>query len=188
MEATVTDRELVTGFRRGDAGMFTELVRRYEAPLYRFFRRYAVPAATADDLFQETFLRVYKGIGTYDEGREFRPWLYTVALNCLRRRIERATPPPRPLEAVESGSGAGGTSPDPGPADRAAAGELADRVRRAVESLPEGPREVFVLHHYQGLSYAEIAAAADRPLGTVKSQMHAALLDLRRVLGRYLEA
>lgn len=178
---TVSDRELVLKFRAGATTMFEVLVRRYEAPLYRFFRRHSVSPSAADDLFQETCLRVYQGIGGFDAAREFRPWLYTVALNCLRRGIARrgphvpspADPPPDP------------PARDPAPAEIAQAGELAERVRLAVQELPDGPREVFLLYQYQGLSYAEIAESVQRPLGTVKSQMHTALEQLRRSLSAY---
>lgn len=176
----VSDRDLVQRFRAGDTAMFEALVRRYEAPLYRFFRRHAVTRATADDLFQETFLRVFQGIRTYDPAREFRPWIYTVALNCLRKRVAR-----RGWAETAGPAGSDPPAREPQPADAAQAAELARLVRDAVRLLPDGPREVFVLYQYQGLSYAEIAAAVDRPLGTVKSQMHTALEQLRLALGGY---
>ncbi len=181
---SVNDRDLARGFRAGDAAMFEVLVRRYEAPLYRFFRRHSVSPFAADDLFQETFLRVYQGIGTYDDSREFRPWIYTVAMNCLRRRAARRPPP----LSLDDPPGGGPAARDPGPAEAAQAGELAERVRTEVQSLPEGPRDVFLLYQYQGLSYSEIAEALGRPLGTVKSQMHAAIERLRAAFGAYRTA
>lgn len=177
---TVSDRELVLKFRAGETAMFEVLVRRYETPLYRFFRRHSISQSAADDLFQETFLRVYQGLRGYDAAREFRPWVYTVALNCLRRgcarrepRAEATTDPP---------------ARDPAPAESAQAAELAERVRLAVRDLPDGPQEVFLLYQYQGLSYAEIAEAVQRPLGTVKSQMHTALGRLRQSLSAFRTA
>ncbi|MBI5366259.1 MAG: sigma-70 family RNA polymerase sigma factor [Planctomycetes bacterium] len=189
MEDSRSDRDLVLAFRLGDREMFAVLVRRYEEPLYRFFRRHAVAPDVADDLFQETFLRVFRGLGSFDAEREFRPWLYTVALNCLRKRIGRRDAREPAPQALPDGDAPGAPpSGERAPEAAAADHELAERVRRAVATLPDGPREVFTLYQYQGLSYAQIAETVDRPLGTVKSLMHSALVRLREELGDYLKA
>lgn len=162
-----SDEGLFLMFLRGESVPFEELVRRHEAPLYRFLRRRAPSAAQADDLFQETWMAVLRGKHTFREDRLFRPWLYAIALNLARKAGGR-TAPDR-LDAADAPAASE-------PLDR---GETAGLVRAAVQALPEAQREVFVMSEYDGLPYAEIADLLGRPLGTVKSQMHYAIKQLR---------
>ncbi|HYE97612.1 MAG TPA: sigma-70 family RNA polymerase sigma factor [Planctomycetota bacterium] len=164
----VSDEALFLAFLRGESGPFEVLVRRHEAPLYRFLLRRATSAGQAEDLFQETWVGVLRGRHTYREGRPFRPWLYAIALNLARKAHGR--PRPASLDTVDEAVQA-----EPG-IGRA---ETSDRVQAAVQALPEAQREVFLLSEYDGLPYAEIAELLGRPLGTVKSQMHYAIKQLR---------
>src|ERR1043165_4358988 len=80
--ASLSDEELLLGYReKGDADLFTELVHRYERELYSYLRRYLADAELAEDAFQATFLQVHLKCDQYEEGRKFRPWLYTIATN-----------------------------------------------------------------------------------------------------------
>src|SRR5436305_14497208 len=80
--ASLSDEELLLGYREsGDANLFSELVRRYERELYSYLRRYLGDASMAEDAFQATFLQVHLKCDQFEEGRKFRPWLYTIATN-----------------------------------------------------------------------------------------------------------
>ena len=170
-----TDEELLAAFVGGNEAMFGELVRRYERPLHALICRLTGDPAEAPDVFQETFIRVFRHAGSFTGRSRFKTWLYAVAANVCRsharamaRRQATGGPdaPERPDQA-------------PGPDGVAQSKEIGARIGQAVAGLPADQREVLVLKLYEELTYAEIAQALGRPLGTVKSQMRAALKKLR---------
>lgn len=182
-----TDEHLLGRLRAGDRSVFGTLVRRYERELYGYLRRYVGDDDLADDVFQNTFVAVFRKIAQYEPGRAARPWLYAIATNqaidAMRKRSRQGdraadarTAPdeegePRPLFELAAAPG-----PDPGElADRA---EQAERVRAAVAKLPELLRQVVVLAYFQGLKYKDIADVLGIPVGTVKSRLHAATTKL----------
>lgn len=182
-----SDEQLLTRLRAGERELFGALVRRYERELFGYLRRYLGDDDLADDVFQNTFVQVYRKIKQYEPGRPARPWLYAIATNqaidALRRRNRRAdqradavTAPDeegqaRPLFELLPASG----DAPPDAADRTEQREL---VRAAVERLPDLLRQVVLLAYFQGLKYRDVADALDIPVGTVKSRLHAALAKL----------
>ncbi|MGD0655210.1 MAG: sigma-70 family RNA polymerase sigma factor [Thermoguttaceae bacterium] len=183
-----TDEELLLDYRsRSDRPAFEELVRRYEKELYGYLRHYLGDAEMAEDVFQQTFLQVHLKCDQFEEGRKVRPWLYTVATNqaidyqrrnrrhkimSLDRRMERG------IEGemgtlVELLDGA-----EAGPSEEAESAEQYDRLRRAIDDLPEQTRQVVLLVYFKGLKYREAAEILDIPVGTVKSRLHAAVQKL----------
>jgi RNA polymerase sigma-70 factor (ECF subfamily) len=176
-----SDEELFAAFGRGAQDKLGELARRYEEPLFRFLYRRTGSVAQAEDLFQETWVSVIKGRRSYQEGRSFKAWLYSIALNLSRKAWrERPAPAPDPLGRLEPAT-------HDTPTRTLARRETSAEVRKILDALPEAQRDVFLLFEYEGLSYAEIGEALGRPLGTVKSQMHYALLRVRAGLGRLWE-
>lgn len=184
----VSDESLVKEFLGGGKKAFEQLVRRYEMPLMGFLFRYLADIQDAEEVFQETFIRVYTKGERFDATRKFKTWLYTIAINLARTALKRRRS--APLLAREDESGRhddravleGETGEDYSPDKRHAGRELGELVKDAITSLPCRQQEVFVLFQYQGLSYAEIAGVLGRPLGTIKSQMHYAVLALREKL------
>jgi RNA polymerase sigma-70 factor (ECF subfamily) len=170
------DEQLAHAAVAGDMWALETLFRRYEAPLVRYLQRLVRDEDVADDLFQEAFLRAYVNLGGFHPDRSFRAWLYRIATNAgldwLRRR-RRALPP--------------ASTDDAGPAVEALVAErdLARRAEEAVAELADDHRMVFLLRHFEGLSYAEIAQVVGSPEGTVRSRMHYAVRALREKL-RYL--
>lgn len=167
-----TDEQLILRARTGDEAAFAVLVHRYEHPLYAYARRLLGDASEAEDIFQESFLRVFRHLGQIDTNRPFRPWLYRVATNlCIDRRRMRGRRPAVTLEhdvAVP-------VDPRANPRARASARERAARLEAAVARLSEKHRAVFLLVRYEGLSYEEAAETLEIPLGTVKSRMNTAV-------------
>ena len=184
---TDSDEQLLARLREGDREVFGPLVRRYERELYGYLRRYVGDDDLADDVFQTTFLAVFRKIQQYEPGRPARPWLYAIATNqaidALRKQNRRAdrradlmTAPddegvPRPLFELLP-------SAQESPPDHAERGEQRERVRAVVARLPDLLREVILLAYFQGMKYRDIADALEIPLGTVKSRLHAALVKL----------
>ena len=188
-----SDEELVALFLAGGEEAFEALVRRYEKPLVRFLVRYTSDSALAEEIFQETFIRVYNKAASFDQGRVFKTWLYTIAVNLARTEITRMKNRPKAVSLDMSLDGADDSgkslaallpSQEKGPDEKASLKEIGLVIRQAVEGLSGRHREVFLLYQYEHLSYQEIAESLGLPLGTVKSQMHYALKYLREKLER----
>jgi RNA polymerase sigma-70 factor (ECF subfamily) len=183
-----SDERLLLDYRsQADAAAFEELVHRYERELYSYLRRYLVDAAMAEDAFQATFLQVHLKCGQFEEGRKFRPWLYTVATNQAidaQRRNRRHRLPSLDrrgnlADGSESGSLAEAlVSREPDADANLLSQEQRHWARGAVRRLPETLRKVVLLVSYQGLKYREAAEALGIPVGTVKSRLHAAVEKL----------
>jgi RNA polymerase sigma-70 factor (ECF subfamily) len=127
-------------------------------------------------------MRVYASISTYSPARPFRPWLYTIAKHLAWKKLRQ-----RERESwvsLDESPKLNEVIPDPSESPAAAWSrqEAGEKIRQAVEALPEEQKRVFILHHYHGLSYEEIAVRSGCPVGTVKSRMHYALAYLRRRL------
>ena len=184
-----SDEEL---FLDGRDGAMTQLVGRFERPLFRFLLHLVGDAHLAEDLFQETFLRLYRARTSYRAGEPLKPYLYRIALNVVRDSRAKRVIGKTSLD----GSQAGGDGPvlrdcvpsdSPEPRDDLQRAELRAKVRGAVAALPDAEREVVILRMFEHLSFAEIAKATDVPVPTAKSRMLYALRRLRPVLEGYVE-
>lgn len=175
------DEKLLADHLAGIPHAFDALVARYADELYGFLFRFVGNAAAADDLVQESFVQVHLAAATFDPGRRFRPWLYTIAANKARdylrgrgRRFEHSLEARGPddegpavgqmIEAARTPAG-----------DNAAAEETKEAVRALIAMMPEHLRLILVLGYYHQLPYAEIAEVLEIPVGTVKSRLHAAV-------------
>ena len=174
-----TDEELALGVQRGSADDLAALVERHHGPLLGYlYRMTGGDRPLAEDLVQETFLRVLRSIGQYQHPRPFKPWLYAIATNLARDHYKRAETRYTVGEGNEGLARGQAVLPEA----RVLAEEEAERVAAAVTALPAGQREAVVLRYYQSLSLAEIAEALGVPLGTVKSRLHLGLRRLRAML------
>ena len=179
-------------FRDGEGRAFEQLLLRHRRPIYLFVLRFVgtYNTALAEDLTQETFLRVVKHAKSYERQARFTTWLYTLARNLcvdsLRRYKHRRA---QSLDAPvgEEGAPLIERTADPGPAvDRRVIGhELQGRLQEAVASLPEDQREVFLMREVADLQFKEIAAIVGISENTVKSRMRYALEKLREALMDY---
>lgn len=158
----------------GDRAAFRELSGRWERPLYRFLARQV--GGEAEDLMQETWLRVVRAAPRFDARRRFSTWLFQIALNLCRdhgrRRVPAALDPGEIAAAVE----------DSGSPMRPARLDAALDARRLLETLPEAQREVVLLRLVEDLSERETAEVLGCPPGTVKSRLHHALARLSRLV------
>jgi RNA polymerase sigma-70 factor (ECF subfamily) len=182
-----SDERLLLRFREGDAGAFEILMRRHRAPCFAFLARLTGDRARAEDLLQETWMRVIGAAPRWEPRARFRTWLYAVARNLAADEARRAVH--RRAEPLEAPARPGGRPPAEGLAgdcpapDRAAESALLrPRILEALASLPEEQREVFLLREHAGVPFAEIAEITGAPVPTVKSRMRYALEGLRRRL------
>jgi RNA polymerase sigma-70 factor (ECF subfamily) len=167
--------DLARRARRGDAAAFDALVRRFQRPVFRFCWR-LVRSADAEDLAQETFVRAFVHFERFDPERPLLPWLIAIArrlcLDLLRRRAVAARIPTMPIDTVTM----------PGPEVEASIREQLRHLDRALADLDEGPREAIILFHIEQLSYRDIAAALEVPMGTVMTWLHRGRAQLKRAL------
>ncbi len=183
----------MVAFKEGDQEAFALLYDRHARALINFFYKMCYDRALAEDLTQDTFVKLLRHRGKYRPDASFRTFLYTVARNLWidRHRSQKAAP--RTVSAEIRVQEDGATLGDlveaatENPADRLADREAAELVQRALLDLPEAQRLVFVMAEAQGLRYREISRILDIPVGTVKSRMNAAVTRLRGLLGRVLQ-
>lgn len=169
-----TDAELVRAFVGGDPTAFERLVDRHQRALLHLCQR-LVGASDAADLFQEVFLQCWRSLAQLRAPEAFRAWLLQITVRRARRRRQQQLRDPRDVAVPEQFAA-------PPERDRA---ELADdvaRLRAALALLPERQREVVVLRHDHGLTFAEIAAALDIREDAARANHYQGLKRLRREL------
>jgi RNA polymerase sigma-70 factor (ECF subfamily) len=178
-----TDEQLLSDYRNGDKAAFAKLVGRYQRELYHFLVRFLGNRASAEDIFQETFLQVHQSAEQFDLQRRFRPWLFTIAANKARDLIRsQARRPTNPLQAsISPGDDESGEFIDlmqstaELPSEPMEKRELQKLVHDTVTSMPEHLREILLLSYFHQFPYKQISEILDIPLGTVKSRLHAAV-------------
>ncbi|HEY7092663.1 MAG TPA: sigma-70 family RNA polymerase sigma factor [Ktedonobacterales bacterium] len=164
----------------GDQRAFQQLVETYHALVWRTARTLLGDATAAEEVEQEAWLDVWRGLPTFQADRPFRPWLLTVVANRSRKHARRHVVVVEPLDefALEI---------DVGASDGIAHALKHERSRelaQTVASLPAEQSRVLALRYFADLDLAEIAAVTDAPLGTVKSRLHRALSALRERLSQ----
>lgn len=183
---SISDEELMMRAMRGNREALGVLVERYYSLLLGYlYRLVGGDRPLAEDLAQETFLRLFQR-GGYASGRPFRPWFYAIATNLVRDHVKSAV---ARHSAQHEGEEALLALRDeaPGPEEHAVAAEEADEVARALSCLGSEYREVILLRFYQGLSLNEIAEILGIPLGTVKSRLSVGTRRLRTLFCRMRE-
>jgi RNA polymerase sigma-70 factor (ECF subfamily) len=172
------DRELVEACRRGEDTAFQELVDRYKDLVFALISRTATDRTRVEDLAQDVFLRVHRGLPYFRGEAKLSTWIYRIVANVCAQEHERSRAGPAP--SIDD--------PDkrhlvPGVRDRHASDlELRDRIEKAIARLPANYRLLVAAHYLKGVQYEDLAAALDLPLGTVKTHLHRAKQQLRRLL------
>ncbi len=191
-----TDEQLLAEYLRGKTASFELLVRRHAEELHQFVMRFTGDSAAADDVVQEAMLQVHSAGASFDPGRRFKPWLFTIAANKARDYLRRrARLREVPFEAQPGNDRDTKqryldllTGDDAAPDEDLLVDEKRRIVRHVVEQIPPNLREVLVLAYYHRFPYREIAEIVQIPLGTVKSRLHAAVVafgeQYRRAVAR----
>ncbi len=182
---------LVEACQEGDSAAFNLLVWRWEKPLYNFIYKYVGDATLAEDLVQDTFVRMLKSIRRYSHQGSFSTWLYRIAVNLCKDHLKRKRVPMVSLhDYYTTGTGERVYVQDRVADERTRtdaglnADEREELVRRLLTSLPEEQRIVILLKEYQELTFREIADVLDVPEGTIKSRLYHALRSMRESLER----
>lgn len=172
-----TDRDLTLHARRGEAEAYGELVTRHQTGVFNVCYRILHNRSDAEDLAQETFIRAFDKLHTFDLEREFGPWVRRVAANLCLNHIESQKPTAELDEERDEDK-------SPRPEKQVEVKERGEEIRQALASLPSNYRIVVELRHYQEMSYDEIAAELKIPLSDVKSHLFRA----RKLLAEKLHA
>jgi RNA polymerase sigma-70 factor (ECF subfamily) len=186
------DRREMSRLVAGDETALDRLMERHAQRLYHYLLRLLQSEAEAEELAQETFVRVFRYADRFDPAHSFASWLYTIATNLVRDHARDHTRHPKvSLEAERTADGASLREVLPGrgpsPADEADHRERARAVHQAVDALPDDLRIAFVLAEYEGQSYAEIAAITGGTPKAVEMRLYRARQSLRQSLGHLLE-
>ncbi len=176
----------VARLRRGDLDALSELISRYQNRLYRYLLRLVRQPAEAEDLFQQTWLRVVEKIRTFDPSRNFDAWLFTLARNLAIDHLRRVQPQSldEPLADDASAETAVDrlTSKEPAPFDRVFVNERTKQISAAMGGLSVIYREVLALRFEEEMKIEEIAQVVGAPLSTVKTRLRRSLEQLRHGL------
>ena len=165
----LADAALVKRCLSGDPAAARELVERFQSDVLAVCRRLLSHLHDAEDVAQEVFLRVFRSLNRWDNTRPLRPWVLGIAVNRCRTWIGKRGKGPELADYLHE-------APDHRPTDDSA--EMAREIRAAVDALRDDYREVFVLFHEHGQPYEEIAEAVGRPVGTVKTWLHRARIEI----------
>ncbi|HEY6213053.1 MAG TPA: sigma-70 family RNA polymerase sigma factor [Vicinamibacterales bacterium] len=172
------ERELVERCRSGDEHAFEELVERYKNMVFALIARTVQDRSRAEDLSQEVFLRVHRGLPYFRGEARLATWIYRIVANvCLQDHGKPV------VASLDDHSTSGERATATKSIDRQFGDiELRDRLEKAVARLPPNYRFVVAAHYLEGIKYEDIAEAMQLPLGTVKTQLHRAKQQLRRLL------
>ena len=187
-EAINTDEELAELSRKRDHKAFEVLMRRYMRQILNFSRQYAKTVEDADDIAQDTFLKVWKYIGKYTKGRAFRPWLYTIARNNALDHIKKKKALPfSDLDDTDNDLSFADTVEDTEPLASEIFDKTTDRVilTQIMESLHPDHKAILILHYHDNMTFDEIADVLGRPMNTVKSWHRRSLVKLKDKLHHY---
>jgi len=175
-----SDERLMQAVKAGSVPAFQALYDRHHGAVFAFVVGSLGDRSIAEDLVQETFLRVFTHREDYRPAARFRTWLFTIARNLLIDQLRRRGGDPE----REAGEPADAVA-DPGatPLQRAEAQELAERLQAAVLRLPPAQREVLLLSRFAGLTDEEVAVVTGASPGAVRVALHRALRRLQELLG-----
>ena len=171
----IEDQALIAATLAGRPDAFGELVSRYERAVYNLAVRTLRDRTEAEDATQEAFFKAYRALATFRPGAKFSTWIFTICYRLCCDRIAKR----RRLSGDELPDRA---DPSAGPETLAERNDDAQRLRAAIDALPEKYRAVITLYHLQGKQYDEIATVLNLPLGTVKTHLFRAKEQLRKVL------
>ena len=184
VEAVVSldERNWLPRHCRGEQEAFGELMKAYQAPVYRYLARCGVPPASRDDVFQEIFVKIHLAAASYQPSRPLRPWLFTIAANSVRNHLRdegrRRVVGIAPADSTPS--------EDHGPQALAEIRETVAWLEQALPRLPLEQREVLLLGSIAGLRLRDIAALLEIPLNTVKTLTRRARMSLAKALAEHV--
>ena len=172
--------------RGGDRRAFAELVELYKDKIYHLGYRMLNQKQEAEDVVQETFLRVYTNLERYDENQKFSTWIYRIATNLCIDRLRKRKPSYSIDAEMTDGEGTDWhailASKDLGPDEELILSETQTNIREAIQTLPDKYKAVVILRYLHDMSLQEIGEVLDMPVTTIKTRVHRGREFLRKKL------
>lgn len=189
--AGVTDENLVKRVQQGDMRAFDLLVLKYQHRVQALIRRYVRDVDEAQDVAQETFIKAYRALPSFRGESAFYTWLYRIAVNTAKNWLvsQGRRPPGSDVDAqdAEQFMDADGLRDIGTPESIALSEELSAAIQQAIEGLPHELKTAVTLREFDGMSYEEIAAIMECPVGTVRSRIFRAREAIDAVIKPLLE-
>jgi RNA polymerase sigma-70 factor (ECF subfamily) len=187
---SLSDQDVIERAREGRESAFRELIRRYERPVFSLIYRLVRDRERAEDLSQDTFIKVLNALDRYDPAFKFSSWIFKIAHNTALDFLRRKEPETLSIDGSPHASSPGElesstltpVSTHETPDDFASSREIGSHIERAIAKLRFEYRTAILLCHVEGRPYEEVAQIMDVPLGTVKTYIHRARNELRRHL------
>jgi RNA polymerase sigma-70 factor (ECF subfamily) len=180
MESLAVEQGLIEAAQAGDSRAFGQLLRRHQKRLFRFVLGITGSFDQTEDVVQDAFIRAYSALDSFEAGRRFYPWLSTIARNLAFNQRTREKKKDSFDKIQEQGFDP--PSPELGPLEKLISSDGQKRFYAALAELPEKYRDVFVLRHFEDMSYDDIAAKLKIPSGTVDSRLYRARTKLMEKL------
>ncbi len=193
--SAATDQEVVELARKGEEVAYRELLRRYQRPVFSLIYRMVRDRELAEDLAQETFVKVLNALDRYRPEYKFSSWVFKIANNAAIDHLRR-----KELDTLSLEGGPDATTPErveatalqlgdqtESPLEELEARELGSTIEKAIGCLRPEYRSCIILRHVEGRPYDEIAGILDLPLGTVKTYIHRARAELKECLEGLLD-
>ena len=183
LQAKNDERNIILRAQQGDQEAFATLFQLHKKRVYSVCLQMTKDVADAEDLTQEAFLQVFRNVNSFRGDSAFSTWLYRIAVNTVLMKLRRRKAPPLLSLDEPVSSDSPSLKRDVGKADPSLSGAV-DRIalKRAIEELPEGCRQIFDLHEVQGFQHHEIARQLQCSIGNSKSQLHKAKMKMRDLL------
>lgn len=182
----LSDNELIINIIKGNSSMFEELVYRYDRKVLSLAMKYAQNEDDAKDIYQEVFIRVFRGLKNFKFKSEFSTWLFRITTNaCITYKLKQNK---RQLISINQENENGeqydipSDSNESSPQNYSEDLEVSDNIKEALEQLPPRQKMIFILKHYEGYKIREIAEMMDIGEGTVKKYLFEAVHRLRELL------
>lgn len=169
-----TDLELVGNAQGGDRRAFSELVKRHQRGLLRLSLRFVKEMETAEDVVQESFIKAYEKLASFEGRSSFKSWLYQIAVNTARNRLRERRYDMTDIQTIQVAVGAVAET-------ILVRGAVADLLHTEVEKLPFRQRTALVLRVYEDMSFHEISEVMECPYDTAKANYRHALMKLKQV-------
>lgn len=185
MNNTISDYELIQRFIKGEQSCFEEIIHRHKNKVYAYISLYIRDQALAEDIFQDTFLKVIQSVkaGKYYDNGKFLSWVMRIAHNLIIdhfRRLKQMNT--TSSDNYESDLFNSKKLSEANVEETMVAAQIRKDVRKLISQLPDDQREVVILRHYAGLSFKEIAEITDVSINTALGRMRYALINMRKIM------
>ena len=191
MRADETDKALVARVKQGDRTAFDLLFGRYQRRICSLVARHVRDPEEVEDVAQEAFIKAFRALPKFRGESAFYTWLYRIAINTARNhQVARSRRPPGvdiDVEDAQFMDGADRLIETESPDAAASRDELAEAIDQAIAALPDDLRSALTLREFEGLSYEQIAAVMESPVGTVRSRIFRAREAVDRRIGHLLD-